>query len=80
MGHKVPSGLGILLMPSTKRTLISERAEFDEQIFPLSKLAPSTPLQLGSTPTQSPALPSYRPVQLPEIGGDPEPSQRDVLS
>ena len=52
--------------PTTKRTLISERAEFDERYFPGLKRTPWTPEPFERTPD----IP-YTPA--PDLGGDNEP-------
>ena len=52
--------------PTTKRTVISERAEFDERYFPGLKQTPWTP-----EPFERPPDIPYTPV--PDLGGDDEP-------
>ena len=52
--------------PTTKRTVISERAEFDERYFPGLKQSPWTPEPFECTPD----IP-YTPV--PDLGGEGDP-------
>ena len=52
--------------PTTKRTVISERAEFDERYFPGLKRTPLTP-----EPFERPPDVPYTPA--PDLGGDSEP-------
>ena len=52
--------------PTTKRTVISERAEFDERYFPGLKHTPLTP-----APFEPPPNVPFTPV--PDLGGDNEP-------
>src|ERR1700722_14165122 len=60
--------------PATKRTIISERADFDKFCFPLSKLpspsptlpSPAPPVASGPSPAvpDSPSVPSVVPLLL----------------
>ena len=54
--------------PSTKKYIISERAEFDERIFPgLAKYTPISPIDL-TAPTIVPLLPTTTPHSLLDLG------------
>jgi hypothetical protein len=55
--------------PSTKKFIISERAEFDERVFPgLAKYTPTSPVDL-TAPDVVPPLPTTTPDPLLDLGG-----------
>jgi transposase InsO family protein len=55
-------------IPSTKRTVISERAEFDERYFPGLKMSSMSALPQSYTPATTPQV-----VQMPDLWGDDAP-------
>jgi hypothetical protein len=66
--------------PNTQKYVISERAEFDERIFPgLSKYKASSPVALTS-PNSAPLLPAATPHMVLDLGGDSEEDDRTTAS